>query len=311
MAALPGATALLALPLATLIACAGSPVQSETVERNLKAGKRDRFYELHVPASYRAGTPAPVVMVWHGGGGFPAAVARQSRMNEVADKHGFLVVYPAGSGVFAGKLLTFNAGACCGYASRNDVDDVAFAAAVLDDLAKDYSIDRKRVFSTGISNGAMISYRLACEIPGRIAAIGPVSGVLGVPCSAPGRPVPVIHFHGTADENSPYHGGKGAHSVSQVDFRSVPDTLRTFVVRNGCPEQPAPAARRVGAATEYRYGPCRGGSEVVLWSIEGGGHTWPGGDPASGFVARIVGSVNRDIFASELMWQFFEKHPMR
>ncbi len=334
MPAAPSLTASLipVLLLGALIACAGSPTQADggtpktsdrrrpaepqrpaasgTEERSLTVGKRDRFYELYVPSGYEKGTPAPVVMVWHGGGGFPAAVAKQSHMNEVAEKHGFLVVYPAGSGVFSKKLLTFNAGACCGYASKKDVDDVEFAVAVLDDLAKDYSIDRKRVYSTGISNGAMISYRLACEIPDRIAAIGPVSGVLGVPCSKSGRPVPVIHFHGTADENSPYGGGKGEHSVSKVDFRSAPDTVRFFMQRNGCPKEPA-STRAKGSATEYRYGPCRGGSEVVFWSIKGGGHSWPGGDWASRLEGRVVGPVNRDIFASELMWQFFEKHPMK
>lgn len=314
------------LLLAPLAACSAANLQSEgksleadedswlgagqTVKRDLKVGKRNRFYELYLPSSYRSNSATPVVMVWHGGGGYPASVARQSGMNKLADEHGFLVVYPAGSGVFKTKLLTFNAGACCGYASRRNVDDVAYALALLDDLAKDYAIDRKRVYSTGMSNGAMMSYRLACELGDRIAAIGPVSGVLGVTCSKPGRPVPVIHFHGKADQNSPYLGGRGAHSVSGVDFQSALETVRIFVERNGCPEQPT-STRTRGKATELRYSPCRDNAEVVFWSIEDGGHTWPDGDWASRLEGRVVGPINRDISASDIMWQFFRKHSMK
>lgn len=293
-----------------VLACAASAVGAGNLERSLKVGGKERRYEVHVPPQYKRGNPTPVVLVWHGGGGFPAAVAKQSHMDEVSDKHGFLVVYPAGSGIFSGKLLTFNAGACCDYAVKNKIDDIEFTRAMLDDLARDYTVDPKRIYSTGISNGAMMSYRLACELSDRIAAIAPVSGVLGVSCDTPGRAVSVMHFHGTADANSPFAGGRGKHSVSQVEFRSAPDTVAFWVKRNGCPKESA-SSKTKGAATETRYGPGRDDSEVAFWKIEGGGHAWPGGDWASRLEGRIVGPVNRDIFASELMWDFFAKHPMK
>jgi polyhydroxybutyrate depolymerase len=288
---------------------AGKRGLPEMIRRTLKHGGAERFYEVHVPPQYREGTPTPVVLVWHGGGGFPEAVATQSHMNEVSDRHGFLVAYPAGSGVFKSRLLTFNAGSCCGYAQNKGIDDVGFAAALIDDLARAYSVDQKRVYSTGISNGAMMSYRLACELPERIAAIGPVSGVLGVEGKGAGRPVSVIHFHGTDDENSPYQGGKGRHSFSRVDFRPVSDVVRFWVERNGCPANARGKASR-GDAEMTSWGPCKGGTDVVLWTLKGGGHAWPGGDWASKLEGRIVGPVNRDISASELMWEFFEKHPL-
>ena len=286
----------------------GEPIKTTNVRRTLTVGGTSRWYELHVPPQYRKGSPAAVIMVWHGGGGFPAAVAKQSHMDEVSDKEGFLVVYPAGSGIFAEKLLTFNAGICCDYAVKKGIDDVAFARAVIDDLAKDYGVDRRRIYSTGISNGALMSYRLACEAPDLVAAIAPISGTLGVPCEGSGRAVSVIHFHGLADQNCPYNGGKGAHSVAQVDFKSVPDTIAFWVKRDGCPAKPS-ATKEVGSATETVYGPGRDGAEVALWSIGGGGHTWPGGDWASALEGKIVGPVNRDIFASQLMWEFFARHP--
>jgi polyhydroxybutyrate depolymerase len=276
--------------------------------RHLAFGGRDRFAEIHVPPQYSKGSPTPVILLWHGGGGYPGAMRKQSGMDAVSDRHGFLAVYPAGSGTRTNRLLTFNAGACCDYAVKENIDDVGFTAALIDDLASVYSIDRARVYSTGLSNGALLSYRLACELSDRIAAIAPVAGTLGIERCAPKRAVSVMAFHGLADNNLPFAGGVGKRSVSKVNFRPVSETIQTWVRLDGCPETPKPSSK--GAATARVYGPCRDGAEVVLWAIEGGGHTWPGGETTL-LEKAIVGPVNRDISASEEMWAFFKRHAIR
>jgi len=137
-----------------------------------------RYYTLHVPPSYHGKRPFPVVLNFHGGGGNPKTQRHISRMDASADRHGFIVVYPQGTNK-KNKLIkgyTWNAGGCCGWAQENKVDDVAFTEALLDSLQADFSIDKKRVYATGISNGAIMSFRLACEMSDRIAAIAPIAG---------------------------------------------------------------------------------------------------------------------------------------
>ena len=273
----------------------------------IKFGGRDRFAVVHVPKSYQPGKPTPLVLVFHGGGGFPEVIRYQSQMDKVSDREGFIAAYPAGSGVLRNALLTFNAGTCCGWALGHRIDDVGFVNALLDELEKQYSIDPDRVYSTGLSNGAMLSYRLACELSDRIAAIAPVAATIGVSGCKPKRPVSVIHFHGLQDHNAMFNGGKGPKSISQTDMKSVPETIEMWVKLNGCP--PTPTEETRGEATRLAYGPGRDGSEVVLWKLADGGHTWPGGE-----ITRLenwygLGKVNRDISASDLMWEFFKRHP--
>jgi polyhydroxybutyrate depolymerase len=293
--------------------CKNSPYGPGDYLRVMEYGGRKRRYIVHVPPGYDRGHPVPVVMYFHGGG----ASAINSRpwlgFDALADQKGFIMVYPYGTGILPRRLLTFNAGSCCGYAMKHNVDDVGFTRAMLDELGRTFCVDPKRVYSTGYSNGAMMSYRLACEMADRIAAIGTVGGTLGtnISCS-PSRPVPVIHFHGTGDPYEPFKGGKGEKSfpgrIHKTVFRGVQDTMKTWARIIGA--SPAPTRKTVrGAATEYVYGGGRNGSEVVLWEIKGGGHTWPGARSMP--MASMLGPINRDISATQLMWKFFEQHPIR
>ncbi len=277
--------------------------------RTLDFGGRHRFYEIHVPASYTSGKPMPVILVFHGGGGNPRGIRTQSGMDRTADQAGFLAVYPAGTGIFSDRLLTFNAGDCCSYAVEHHVDDVGFTAALLDDLARAFSIDPRRVYATGHSNGAMMSHRLGCELSNRIAAIGPISGTLGIPNCAPGRPVPVIEFHGTSDQNVPYRGGVGGRSLSKVHYRSVEETINTWLTIDKCDKQAAESETK-GAATAVRYRRCADDGEVVLWTLNAAGHTWPGGETLP-IERSVVGAINRDISASELLWAFFSRKALK
>ncbi|MDE2335763.1 MAG: hypothetical protein KGL10_00455, partial [Alphaproteobacteria bacterium] len=168
---------------------------------------RDRTYLVHIPDNVSGHKNLPVVIMLHGGGGNAAQFAEQTGMNAVADKNGFIAVYPEGTKAMLGNFRTWNAGRCCGKAMRGKSDDVAFISRIIDALAQKYAIDTKRVYATGHSNGAMMSYRLACQLSDKIAAVAPVSGQRVFDDCHPKRAVAILHIHGTADPCALYNGG--------------------------------------------------------------------------------------------------------
>lgn len=273
----------------------------------LQHAGRQRRYLVHEPAGAAPGAALAVVLSLHGGAGWAEIQREQSRMNEVADRHGFLVVYPDGTG--RTRMKTWNAGTCCGYAVEAQVDDVGFISALLDDLAVLHAVDPARVYACGMSNGGMLCYRLACELSERIAAVGVVAGDMGVDGPRPSRPVPVIHFHGLLDENARFHGGIGSNQVLPVPHRSIPDTIAWWVRANRC--APEPRITREPDCEVHTYEPATGadGAPVVLYVLPGGGHTWPGGvDVTWRFnTGPLISSVD----ASELMWRFFARFALR
>ena len=283
--------------------------------RTVQVGDLERRYRIYIPKNYEATKPTPVVVVYHGGGGNPESMIRLSGMNTKADEAGFLVVYPYGTGKLTNSLLTFNGGECCGYAMQNKIDDVGFTRELLDDLAKVANVDADRVFATGLSNGGIMAHYVASELSDRIAAIAPVGGPLMMEAPRNTRPVPVMHFHGTADAFAPFQGGygKGFLGRSKVtSFRSVDHTIQSWVKANGCKAVPEIVALPDKAddkmkVTRKTWGGGKDGSEVVLIEIEGGGHTWPGQKP----IVSALGESTMDISANDLMWEFFEQHPRK
>jgi polyhydroxybutyrate depolymerase len=278
--------------------------------RSLEVDGGERGYLVHVPPQYDPAAAMPVVLAFHGGGANAENMVVFSGLNEKADQAGFIVVYPEGSGRLA-RMLTFNAGNCCGHAAARSIDDVAFTRLVLDDLERIANIDRRRVFATGMSNGAMMCYRLASELSDRIAAIAPVAGPMGAKDCRPGRAVSVMHFHGDADEFAPFKGGRG-RGPSGTDFYSVQHSIDAWVAANGCKPKPrtTPRPDRADDGTtvkEIQYDSGCDGAEVVLVVIEGGGHTWPGREPR----LRALGASTQDISANDMMWEFFQQHPMK
>jgi polyhydroxybutyrate depolymerase len=279
--------------------------------RTLTVGDRKRTYLVHVPKSYDGKKPYPVVLIYHGGGSNAAQMVRFTGLSEKADKAGFLAVYPDGTGRLEG-VLTFNGGNCCAYAAMNNVDDVGFTNALLDDLAKALKVDAKRVYATGMSNGAIMAYRLASELSDRIAANAPVGDPMGTEKCSPKRPVPVIHFHGTDDQLAPFKGGKGQKSLTQTNFYSVDYSMRAWVKANGCKEEPTieelPDTAKDGTKViRKNYSGGQDEAQVVLFVIEGAGHTWPGREP----VVKFLGKETKNVSANDLMWDFFQKHPMK
>ena len=282
------------VPAAASPALAGEP-------RTLEAGGVTRRYFLYLPSTWHRGRPVPLVLVFHGGGGRASGIAPHTGFSRLAEREGFVVAYPQG---LNGR---WNDGR--GYAATHD--DVGFVRALLDTLGRELVIDPRRIYATGISNGAMFSYRLACDLPGTFAAVAPVAGAMPAdlaPACAHAQPVSVLAFQGTADPLMPYAGGGVARRRGRV--LSAEQSIAFWATTSGCTAAPVTTDEpdRVTDGTRVRrtvYGTCREGRSVELYTIEGGGHTWPGGPPVGGSVGRVT----REIDATPLIWAFFAQHP--
>ena len=276
--------------------------------RTLMMGEQERTYLVHIPQSYDPNKPSPVVLALHGAAMNGPVMVWFSGLNKKSEEAGFIVVYPSGTG--SGPFLVWNAGGFNRKRSEGKPDDVAFIDQLLDDLGTIVKIDQKRVYACGMSNGGMMSYRLAAELSDRIAAIAPVAGTIAIEESKPNRPVPVIHFHGTKDTLVSFEGRKG-NETSFMRLKGVEESIQTWVKINGCDEtQKTETISKDGdklKVTRTTYSGGKDGAEVVLIVIEEGGHTWPGQQPPVGF----IGKSTKDISANDLMWDFFVKHPMK
>jgi polyhydroxybutyrate depolymerase len=288
----------------TVSASTSSNLPSGEIIRRLTHDGRERSYIIYVPASVSWNQPVPIVFVFHGGTGNAKSAIYMSGFNEVADQNGFIVIYPNGTGRLSDdKLLTWNGGTCCGYAQEKNVDDVGFVRAIVTDLQAIIDIDSKRIYATGMSNGGILSHRLACEATDVFAAVAPVSGTLNFPECNPSQPISVIEFHGTGDQHIPYGGGFGPESLVNVDFASVQDSIGFWTAFNKCNFQPQ--IDSVDDIQHETWTGCLDTTSVELYTIIDGGHTWPGG---------VAGRHGADqptmtISASQLIWEFFAAHP--
>ncbi len=298
------------LSLLVLALLAAEPLEPGDHLRKLQVDGRERSYFIHLPPGYDASKPAPVVLAFHGAGTNAPIMALSSGLSSKADEAGFIAVYPNGTGE-GDLLLVWNAGGYRGPNARNRPDDVAFVAALLDDLETVVDVDPKRVYATGMSNGGMMCYRLAADLSDRIAAVAPVSGTMAVDKCRPKRPVAVIHFHGTADKLVPFEGAS-ERTAKFLSFKSVEETIRIWAKLNGCSPEAAvtqlPDTADDGCTVKKAvYGPGKEGTVVTLYTIEGGGHTWPGRQ----WPVPWLGKTTRDISTNDLIWEFFREHPMR
>jgi polyhydroxybutyrate depolymerase len=284
------------------------PLGSGDHTRTLQVGELKRSYLVHVPPKYDPKKPTPIVLALHGAAMTGPLMAWFSGLNKKSDDAGFIVVYPDGTG--AGPFLVWNAGGFQGKMAEKGTDDVAFIGKLLDDLGTVVNADEKRVYACGMSNGAMMCYRLAAELSDRIAAVAPVAGTIAIEESKPKRPVPVLHFHGTKDTFVPFEVAPGK-TPAFIKFKGAEDSVLTWVKLNGCREVPVTdVLSKEGdemKVTRKTFPGGKDGSEVVLVVIEGGGHTWPGQSPPVGFIGKAAMNVS----ANDLIWEFFEKHPRK
>lgn len=282
------------LPLALAALIGAAYLLAQRTNGALVSSGETRAYLLYVPPSYDPGVPAPLVITLHGFMQWPAHQARITRWNDLADEHGFLVVYPAGTG-FPRRWDAAGQGTA----------DVRFLSDLIDRLQADYAIDPARIYVNGLSNGGGMSLALACALSERVAAFGSVAGAYLLPWEdcRPARPVPAVIFHGTDDPIVPYGGGPSQRF--DAPFPAIPAWAEELARRNGCAGPPleqsaGPHVRAVN------YAGCA--ADVVFYAIDGGGHTWPGGEPLPGW---LTGPTTQEIDATRALWEFFQDHPLR
>ena len=281
-------------------------------------GSLKRTFNIHIPSIFDKSVQFPLVIALHGRGsnGVGMILLTRKGFNKLADKDGFIMVYPDGI------ELNWNDGRMDEEANdrahRENIDDVGFISSLIDTMIKDYNINPKQVYVTGISNGAIMSYRLACELSHKITAIAPVDGNIPVmlyPDCSPSLPVSVLAINNTDDPLVPFGGGDIYGRIRKVNLGkvlSVDESIRFWVRRNMCsfapvvtvePDRDPDDGTRV---TRTQYINDLDGTEVVLYAVKGGGHTWPSG--LQYLPAWIIGKTCRDIDANEVIWFFFKEH---
>lgn len=253
---------------------------------------------LYVPQHFLWRGALPLVLVFHGGGSSPEAIAQMSAMHRVAEHEGFIVAYPAGTP--GGSGLTWSPG---GTKGARITRDARFVSEMILDLRQRYAIDSARIFAAGFSIGGSLVYELACLLADQIAAAAVVAGAMTIANCDPARPVSLIHVHGTRDRRVPAAGGRGPATSVNKKWRSVRDGIDRWCEINGCTGNPDVVRRAIEGVTGYRY---FGRSDVELWLVEGGGHAWPGGvrDGAPTDELAQFGGFS----ASEKIWSFFAEH---
>jgi polyhydroxybutyrate depolymerase len=288
--------------------CSNGALQAVSGRGTLTTSSGERTFELHVPPNGSA--PRPLVLALHG---YTLNGIEQERMtgfSRLADNEGFIVVYPNG----LGSPTSWNAGPCCSYDDQTR-DDIGFLSDLIDYLGERLCIDQGRVYSTGFSNGGMMSYRLACQMADRIAAIASVAGSMVLPPDEchPARPVPLMHTHGTADPIVPFDGGSGptwltpAGETPQV-FPSVAEEVALFATLNGCSGETESIFSELD--TDCTRRPiCSGNAAVMSCTVDGGGHTWPG-SAGNILTSLVTGPTSPTLPTTEVMWDFLKVHQL-
>lgn len=298
--ALGAALAFVSLPLVLALGEAISFHLSNRSDGTLVSAGQRREYLLYVPPGYDRAKPTPLVISMHGAGGWPAQQMDLSGWNRLAKREGFLVVYPAGAEGAGPKVWHVDRG-------TGLLRDVEFLSALIDELELAYNVDPARIYANGLSNGGGMAFVLSCTMSDRIAAVGVVAAAQTLPWSwcTDRRPVPMIAFHGTADPIVPYQGGTSWPSRG-AESPNVSAWTKAWAGRNRCGAKPAESlvARDV---TRRSYTHCADDASVVLYTIRGGGHSWPGGKPLPEW---LVGPTSHSIDATGETWAFFREHPL-
>lgn len=286
----------------------------ENITETLQHQGIERIYHIHLPSGFNRTKPAPLVLALHGGGGegrrFDQSTT-QGTLKTAANKRGVVLVFPEGIN------KRWNDGRTEMLATKKTYDDVGFISVLIDTMVKNYGIDSKRVYATGISNGGFMSVRLAMDLSEKIAAVAPVTAQISkaLKNKTPKLPISIMIINGTMDPLVPFDGGHirlFKFGRSRGEILSTSSTVEFFRRHNGCESIPEKSKLqdkdpKDGTNVEIeKYIGCKDGTEVILLKVIGGGHTWPGGKQY--LKPRIVGMVCRDINASEIIIDFFLGH---
>jgi polyhydroxybutyrate depolymerase len=274
----------------------------------------ERVYRLRIPTGYDGSKPTPLVLAFHGGEGSALVAEMGLGFNPLADRHGFIVVYPQGT-ANPGKGFGWNDGRVSPrFPGREKVDDVGFIRSLIARLRREWNVDARRIFATGNSNGGFMTHRLGWELSDVLAAIAPSAGTLGEALEqgfAPQHPLHVLHLHGTADPAVPFEGGevigRGGRALA------APRMVALWVAANGCQTPPRietlpKTTRDATRVVRETYRPGEKGAEVIFYRLEGHGHNWPGRAPRGG-VNPLAGPSSAELSAAEVVWAFFAEHP--
>lgn len=297
-----------------LVSCGGPSGEGssspQAAQLEFSFGGLSRSALVHLPPTEDGESPMAVVLVFHGGGGTAEGIERISHFDSVADQNNFVAVYPQG------YRKSWADGRGTTPAERAEVNNVGFVGALLDKLEQQHKVDKQRIFATGLSNGAFFSQRLGCDLSDRIAAIAPVAGTQGsnfAPSCQPAYPVSLLEIHGTDDPLVPYQGGVMHGRGGKSSILSAEDVASNWAAIDGCSTSPTtnhvPDQVDDGTHLVIRVYPnCAANTAVELYEVDGGGHTWPGGEQY--FSAAIIGKSTGQFDASEAIWEFFTAHPM-
>ena len=292
---------IIGVPVLLVLVLVVSVAVLDRTNGSIVSSGKPRSYLLYVPPSYDRTKPTPLVISMHGAAGWPAQQMNLSGWNRLAESQGFIVVYPSGSDV--PKIWHVDRGAGL-------TRDVTFISALIDTLEATYNIDPTRIYANGLSAGGGMAFVLSCTLSDRIAAVGLVAAAQPMDrgwCTDQ-RPVPMIAFHGAADPIVPYQGGPLGDPFNPVKvmFPAVRDWVAGWARRNRCGPKPVESGVAPDV-THIEYTGCAGDATVVLYTIQGGGHSWPGGKPLPEW---WVGPTSRSIDATSEMWTFFRAHQL-
>lgn len=265
---------------------------------SIVSGGLNRTYRLYVPKNLPKDTSVPLVVMMHGGGGSAEQAENAYNWDQEADSNHFVVAYPDG----LGKVSAWNVdGGCCGYPERDGVNDIQFILDLVSQIESKINIDNTRVFATGMSNGAILSYSLACET-NVFAAIGSVSGTMVNECKNP-HPTSVLEIHGLEDTHIRFDGAPGTGFGSTVKGPPVPEVIADWRKIDDC----GPVATSSKGVVTTSVSSCQNGRSVELVTIADMGHSWPGGEKQR---SDTPGRQTSDaIDGTSYIWQFFEAHP--
>ena len=263
----------------------------------------ERTFFVHLPEDYDNSVAYPLIFAMHGGGilGYEG-IEGQSQLTELSDLEDFIVVYP--EGVKTLGFRTWNAGDCCPSATILNTNDVGFINALLEKLKTELSINSKKVYAAGFSNGGQLAYKLANQYPNKFAAVASVAGVLQDFPFNPEREVPIIHFHSYQDTTAPYNGGLSDAPNIDNDFPSIEETLLLIANHYNCALIKETIFSDTNTYDFFRYSDCNNNVKIELYVSQDGGHTWPGGQALPNM--EITNHFN----ASSLMWEFFKNYEL-